>query len=121
MIEFVEAARLDWCGFFAYSPEDGTHATTLDGDVEVDLMHERLAELREIQDLITEEKRDEMIGRRVQVLVDEAGVARSHREAPEIDGIIEVPESLPVGEFAEVEITDAAGPDLTARATEAGR
>ncbi|MFM8482229.1 MAG: MiaB/RimO family radical SAM methylthiotransferase, partial [Actinomycetota bacterium] len=26
--EFVESARLDWCGFFPYSPEEGTHAVT---------------------------------------------------------------------------------------------
>jgi ribosomal protein S12 methylthiotransferase len=46
------------------------------------------------------------------VLVDSPGEARSHREAPEIDGIIEVPDHLPVGEFAQVTIIDAMGPDL---------
>jgi len=117
LLEFVEAARLDWCGFFAYSKEDGTYAAELDGEVDASLVGERLAELREVQDLITEEKRDEMIGRTVQVLVDETGVARSHREAPEIDGIIEVPADLPVGAFATVTVTDAAGPDLHAEPT----
>ncbi len=53
-------------------------------------MHERLAELRELQDDITAARRDDMIGRTVRVLVDEPGVARSVREAPEIDGIIHV-------------------------------
>lgn len=48
------------------------------------------------------------------VLVDEARRARSHREAPEIDGIISVPESLAVGEFHRVVVTSAAGPDLVA-------
>ena len=114
LIEFVDAARLDWCGFFSYSNEEGTYAADLDGEVPAELVAERLAELRESQDLITEEKRDELIGRRVQVLVDEPGIARSHREAPEIDGIIQVPEGLPVGDFVEVQIIDAAGPDLTA-------
>jgi len=73
-----------------------------------------------MQDLITEEKRDEMIGRRVQVLVDETGVARSHREAPEIDGIIQVSDALAVGEFATVTIADAAGPDLRAQGAPEG-
>jgi len=50
----------------------------------------------------------------VEVLVDEPGVGRSHREAPEIDGIIAVPRDLPVGMFAKVTITGAAGPDLEA-------
>ena len=31
---------------------------------------------------------------------------------PEIDGVISVPETLPVGQFAKVEIRDALGPDL---------
>ncbi|MEM7095899.1 MAG: 30S ribosomal protein S12 methylthiotransferase RimO [Actinomycetota bacterium] len=114
LLEFVDAARLDWCGFFSYSREDGTYAAELDGEVAADLVAERLAELREMQDRITEEKRDQLIGARVQVLVDEIGIARSHREAPEIDGIIEVPEDLAVGEFANVVVTSAAGPDLTA-------
>jgi ribosomal protein S12 methylthiotransferase len=48
------------------------------------------------------------------VLIDEPGVGRSHREAPEIDGIVQVPESLVVGSFARVRIVDAMGPDLIA-------
>ncbi|MFT5268487.1 MAG: ribosomal protein S12 methylthiotransferase, partial [Acidimicrobiales bacterium] len=114
LLDFVEQARLDWCGFFSYSKEEGTYAADLDGQVDSGLMAERLGELREMQDLITEEKRDEMIGRRVKVLVDEIGVARSHREAPEIDGIIQVSADLAVGEFATVTIANAAGPDLCA-------
>ena len=36
-------AQLDWCGFFAYSAEDGTYAVDLDGVVDAGLMYERLA------------------------------------------------------------------------------
>jgi ribosomal protein S12 methylthiotransferase len=43
-------------------------------------------------------------------------VARSHREAPEIDGIVSVPPDLPVGGLLKVTITGAAGPDLEAEA-----
>jgi len=114
LLHFVEHAQLDWCGFFAYSPEVGTHAYTLDGAVDRGLMNARLAELRELQDDITASRGDDMIGRSVKVLVDETGVARSAREAPEIDGVIHVDETLPVGEFATVHIVDALGPDLVA-------
>jgi ribosomal protein S12 methylthiotransferase len=114
LLRFVEAAQLDWCGFFAYSPEDGTHAATLDGAVEESLMDERLAELRELADGISAARRDELIGTETLVLVDEPGIARSHREAPEIDGVVLVPDTLSVGEFHRVRITDAHGPDLTA-------
>jgi hypothetical protein len=48
------------------------------------------------------------------VLVDEPGVGRSHREAPQIDGIVRVPDTLATGSFAKVRIVDAEGPDLVA-------
>jgi tRNA A37 methylthiotransferase MiaB len=77
-------------------------------------MNERLAELRELQDSITARRRDDLIGEKMTVLVDEIGVARSHREAPEIDGVVHVSETLSVATFVEVEIADALGPDLVA-------
>ena len=49
--------------------------------------------------------------------MDTPGTARSHREAPEIDGIITVPAHLPAGAFATVTVTGAAGPDLEAEPT----
>ena len=114
LLQFVEEAEVDWCGFFAYSPEDGTYAVDLDEQVPESLMHDRLAELRELQDGITAAKRDRLLGREVEVLVDSPGVARSHREAPEIDGIITVPERLAPGTFATLTVTGAFGPDLEA-------
>ena len=114
LLHFVEEAQLDWCGFFAYSPEEGTHAFTLDGAVDRALMHERLAELRELQDEITATRRDDMIGREIRVLVDERGIGRSVREAPEIDGVVHVGHDEAVGEFTTVQIVDALGPDLVA-------
>ncbi len=114
LLDFVEKAELDWCGFFAYSAEDGTYAKDLDGQVPEGLMRERLSELSEMQDNITSRRRDDLIGRTVNVLVDEPGVARSHREAPEIDGIIEVPTALEVGQFYDVTVKSAMGPDLVA-------
>jgi ribosomal protein S12 methylthiotransferase len=111
LLAFVEQAQVDWCGFFAYSQEAGTYAADLDGSVPRELMDERLAELRDRQDTITAARRDALVGDAVDVLVDAPGVARSHREAPEIDGIITVPEHLEVGELHRVRITGAEGPD----------
>ena len=112
LLSFVEVAQLDWCGFFAYSSEDGTLAAGLDGHVDDGLMRERLAELQALQDEITAARRDELIGTDAHVLVDAPGIGRSHREAPEIDGVIHVAGDLPVGEMATVRIVDALGPDL---------
>lgn len=114
LLRFVEEAQLDWCGFFTFSPEEGTHALNLPNHVPQTLMNERIAELRELQDAITAARRDELIGETLRVLVDERGVARSHREAPSIDGVIHVAADLPVGQFHDVRIADAMGPDLVA-------
>ncbi len=114
LLEFVDAAQVDWCGFFAYSREEGTYAAGLEGVVPRVLVDDRLAELRERQDAITARKRDVLVGTEVDVLVDAPGEARSHREAPEIDGIVVVPEHLAVGDFHRVRIVGAEGPDAHA-------
>ena len=62
LLSFVESAQLDWCGFFAFSREDGTYAADLDGQVASELVAERLGELRSMQDDITARKREALIG-----------------------------------------------------------
>jgi ribosomal protein S12 methylthiotransferase len=114
LLEFLDEAQLDWAGFFAYSAEEGTYAATLPDAVPMGLVSERLREASEQQDAITTARRLSLIGAEIEVLVDEPGVARSHREAPEIDGVVAVPSTLAVGSFARVTVTGAAGPDLEA-------
>jgi ribosomal protein S12 methylthiotransferase len=114
LLAFVDGAQLDWCGFFAYSEEDGTYAAALDEKVDRALADERLAELRERQDAITASRRDLLIGATIDVLVDSPGIGRSHREAPEIDGVVQVPDELAVGMIHRVDVVDALGPDLVA-------
>lgn len=114
LLRFVERAQLDWCGFFTFSPEEGTHAMTLPDHVSTGLMEDRIAELREMQDEITSAKRDNLLGETVRVLVDEPGLARSFREAPEIDGMVQVSDDLAVGGFHDVVIAQVFGPDLIA-------
>jgi ribosomal protein S12 methylthiotransferase len=116
LLRFLEEVELDWAGFFAFSPEEGTYAAGLGDAVAPGLMQERLAECGELQDRITARRRRDLVGQRVRVLIDEPGVARSHREAPEIDGIVTVPPDLPAGGWAEVVITGAVGTDLEAEA-----
>jgi ribosomal protein S12 methylthiotransferase len=120
LLAFLAEAQLDWVGFFAYSAEDGTYAAGLDGVVPRELMDERLREVRELQDAITARRRDELIGDVVEVLVDRPGEARSWREAPEIDGIVTVPEDLAAGTLLDVRVVDALGPDLVAVPVAAG-
>ena len=114
LLAFVEAAQLDWCGFFAYSAEEGTYAYGMGGVVDAGLASERLAELTELQDSITAKRRSRLIGEVIEVLVDSSGEGRSHREAPEIDGVVQLPDDLAVGSFQTVRVTAAEGPDLIA-------
>lgn len=116
LLAFLRRAQLDWVGFFAFSPEDGTYAADLAGQVPSTLVAERLRECSEVQDAITAERRAGLVGTTCRALVDARGRARSHREAPEIDGIIQVPSRLAVGAWAEVRVTEAVGPDLIAEA-----
>jgi ribosomal protein S12 methylthiotransferase len=114
LLAFVEEAELDWCGFFSFSEEEGTHAAGLDGHVPATLVDERLHELRGMQDDITASRRDALVGRTVSVLVDEPGAGRSHREAPEIDGVVHVPTSCRPGEVLDVDVVASEGPDVHA-------
>ena len=112
LLSFIDEAELDWGGFFVFSPEDGTYAADLPDQVPAELAEERLAEATERQEQITLRRRDALIGQTREVLIDSPGRARSIHEAPDIDGIIEVPEDLRVGTLVDVTITASLGIDL---------
>jgi ribosomal protein S12 methylthiotransferase len=117
LLEFLDASQLDWAGFFPFSSEVGTYAATLPDTIDPGLMAERLIEAGELQDGITAYRRAELIGRTVEVLVDRPGQGRSHREAPEIDGVVQLAPDASrhlVGQFVAARVTASAGPDLEA-------
>jgi ribosomal protein S12 methylthiotransferase len=123
LLHFLGEARLDWAGFFPFSPEDGTSAATLDGAVPDALMGEWLRECDELQEPITQDARDALVraGTEVEVLVDgtddDTGDAtgRTHREAPEIDGIVHLDGAhARLGSVVRAKVTGAIGPDLVA-------
>ena len=117
LIDFIKEMQLDWCGFFSFSDEEDTYASGLEGKIDRSLIIERLKELSYLQDGITSSKRDALIGERISVLVDSHGVGRTYREAPEIDGVVSVPDSCKVGEFADLIVKGSLGPDLEADLT----
>jgi ribosomal protein S12 methylthiotransferase len=112
LLGFLEEAQLDWAGFFTFSPEEGTYAMGLGDQVATALAEDRRRECSELQDRITATRRARLVGTACEVLIDVSGVARSHREAPEIDGLVRVPEELPAGRVVEVEIVACEGVDL---------
>jgi ribosomal protein S12 methylthiotransferase len=120
LLQFLEAAQLDWAGFFSFSTEEGTHAAGLANQVPPELALERLRECSELQDTITAARRDQLVGECRTVLVDAPGEGRTVHEAPEIDGIVRVPPTLQVGSLVDVRIVGAQGPDLSAVTTSDG-
>ncbi len=130
LLGFLAAAELDWAGFFSYSREDGTAAASLTDTVDDRLVGEWLRECDEMQDPITRAARDELVGIEVDVLIDEidatdpdhhVAVGRTHREAPEIDGVVRVESAgggalhARPGAIVRAHVTDAVGPDLVAK------
>ncbi len=117
LAEFLEIARLDWAGFFVFSPEEGTQAASLERRVPSEEALERLRHLQGIQDQITSEKNFETVGSSCRVVVDrvEDGrpIGRSYRQAPEIDGVIHLDKGEP-GDWLDVEIVEAFESDLVA-------
>jgi len=114
---FLEAAQLDWAGFFPFSPEEGTVAAGLPGRVHEAEVAERLRMLGAVQEGITAARNAAQVGKEVEVLVDlvEDGtpVGRSHREAPEIDGMVLLDRGR-AGEWRRARITGSYGSDTAA-------
>lgn len=118
---FLGEARLDWAGFFPYSREEGTIAADLADQIPAEIIAERARQLQAIQDEITIERNAAMVGETLRVVVDmvEDGtpVARSYREAPEIDGVVLLDKGEP-GDWLDVSITGAYGHELVAEVVE---
>jgi ribosomal protein S12 methylthiotransferase len=103
LLRFLADARLDWAGFFPFSAEVGTPAATMDGAAAAPVVGEWLRECDEMQAPITEAARDALVrsGAEVEVLVEghdeDTGdpVGRTHREAPEIDGVVRLGRMTP--------------------------
>jgi len=123
LLEFVEAAQLDRAGAFCYSPERGTRAAEMPGQVASEMAQERLHEVMVVQQRISLERNRRWVGRQVEVLVERQGetdgqsVGRSFRDAPEIDGTVKVTAArgpLEPGEFVWGAVTAAEPYDLVA-------
>jgi ribosomal protein S12 methylthiotransferase len=121
LLEFLEEARLDRVGCFAYSPVDGAAANALPDPVPEPVKEERRARFMQVQRAISERRLAARVGQTLTVLVDEVtphgAVARSAGDAPEIDGVVYVEDGsgLRAGEFAQVVVHAAADHDLHAR------
>jgi len=119
LLDFVRWARFDRLGAFAYSPEEGTPAEVMPGQVDEDIKQRRLDRLMRVQQAISLEANRARTGEVYEVLVegfeDFMYIGRSQREAPESDGVIRfiAGRELSPGEYVKVRILDAQEYDLT--------
>jgi ribosomal protein S12 methylthiotransferase len=114
--KFIADTKFERLGVFRYSQEDGTRAAKMEEQVTPKTKEKRWHRLMAQQQAIASQISAAQVGRKLRVLVEEIGVARSEADAPDIDGRIYVPSYLPVGDFAEVTITGFQDYDLLALA-----
>ncbi len=114
MRSFVQKGYLDHLGVFTFSPEPGTPAFTMDGQVPLETAEVRRDELMQIQQSISLKANQKRVGRREIVLVDErldnggnSVVGRMASQAPEVDGVVYIDTDIAPGSVLEVVITDA--------------
>jgi ribosomal protein S12 methylthiotransferase len=118
LLDFMEAVEFDRVGAFTFSPELGTPAFDLPNPIAEETKQARWERLMAFQQPISLRRNQQMVGQKLDVLVDGAGdgvsITRSYRDAPEIDGYVVVEKELPVGDMASVWVTGAMEYDLVA-------
>ncbi|RLC67143.1 MAG: 30S ribosomal protein S12 methylthiotransferase RimO, partial [Chloroflexi bacterium] len=122
LLDFVTEMDFDHVGAFTYSPEAGTPAAELPGQLPAEVKVERYERLMALQQGISLERNRAQVGRTLDVLLEGSGdglsVGRSYRDAPEIDGLVIVTGELPVGEMVPVRIEEAMAYDLAGHVVE---
>jgi len=114
LCDFIRETKFERLGVFRYSQEEGTKAAKMKEQIPVKVKEARWHQTMSLQREIAAEVSKSYVGKKLRVLVEEPGIARGEADAPDIDGRVYVPRSLPVGQFAEVEITDYRDYDLLA-------
>ena len=120
LCEYVKAAKFDRFGAFTFSPEEGTVAATMDGQIDEQTKQDRYDTLMQTQLTVTEELNARRIGSTLTVLTEgydsAAGIhyGRSFADAPDVDGKVyfRAKERIPEGTFVSVKIEEALDYDL---------
>ena len=118
---FVEEARFERMGAFAYSQEEGTYAAEhFADDIPADVKQSRLDEIMELQEQISFEVNEAKVGSTMRVIIDsedeEYYVGRTEFDSPEVDPEVLIAKNQPlkIGEFYDATITEALPYELIA-------
>lgn len=120
LMDFVDEMEFDRLGVFTYSREENTAADMMDDQIEEDVKVLRQSELMELQQEISFEKAEGMVGKYMTAFIegriedDDAYVARTYMDAPNVDGLlfIKTNRELMSGDMVKVLITGAYEYDL---------
>ncbi len=120
VMTFIDEMEFDRLGVFTYSAEEDTAAARMPDQIEEEQKEDWQDELMELQQEISYDKCEEMVGRELLVMVEgrvsgeNAYICRSYRDAPDVDGYIFVNTDveLMTGDFARVKIIHALEYDL---------
>ncbi len=126
-LSFVREMKFDRLGVFPYSPEEGTRAADFLGQVDEETKRARADAIMEVQQQVIFDTNETLVGSRFEAIVDgylpeeDVYVARTYRDAPDIDGgvFFRAPHELLSGTFVTLTVTAARGYDLTAEWCEA--
>lgn len=117
LMDFVHEVRFDKVGTFQFSFEPGTTSEPLGDPVPADVKQERYDRLMTLQQGISLEHNQSLIGQRLDVLIEGQGdgisLGRSYRDAPEIDGMVIIDGRAAVNQIIPIQITGALAYDLT--------
>ena len=113
LLGFVDEMEFDRLGVFTYSPEEDTPAALFDDQIDEEVKKDRQADIMELQQEIAFDKAEDMVGRIVLAMIEgkvpdeHAYVARTYKDAPNVDGFlfIQTSEELMTGDFVHVKIT----------------
>ncbi|MDD2806718.1 MAG: 30S ribosomal protein S12 methylthiotransferase RimO [Elusimicrobiales bacterium] len=113
LLAFVKAEKFDNLGVFAYSREPGTSAAGFPDQVPEAVKAERVDALVRAQSGVVDSVNAGLRGKKLDLLMDSPRFGRTYRDAPEIDGRVEVEarpgSGLMAGSFVKAKITSAAG------------
>ena len=122
LCEFVADMEFERVGVFKYSHEENTIAFDVEDDIPADLKQERANHLMEIQQQVSLDKNEALVGQQFKVLFDrkegEFFVGRTEFDSPEVDNevLLNAKENfVRLGDFAQVEIIEASDYDLYAK------
>ena len=120
VMRFVDEMEFERLGVFAYSQEEDTPAAEFPDQVPQELKEERRDEIMELQQEISYEKSQSMIGKVLEVMIEgkvadeNAYVGRTYMDAPGVDGLIFINTDLDLmsGDFVRAKVTGALEYDL---------